>query len=144
NPEAARLYEVARFHISQLTDESMTRAIEYLNQAIQIDPSFVPAYVSLFEIYTWNPRDISNKEAGQRIKEIAMKLASLSPNLGEGRAALAMAKFDDGDWEGGDQEIQRAIKLSPNYSLAHGIYGFYCALEGKTAESHRELDEAQR
>ncbi len=144
NPEAVRLYKVARLHISQLTDESMAKAIEYLNQAIQIDRQFVPAYISLFEIYTWNPRGISDREAAQKIKEIAGKLLSFNPNLGEGRTALAMAKFDDGDWQGGEQEIQRAIKLKPDYSIAHGIYGFYCALEGRIAQSHRELEEAQR
>src|SRR5262249_52360430 len=89
-------------------------------------------------------RGISDRDAAQKIKEIAGKLLSFNPNLGEGRTALAMAKFDDGDWQGGEQEIQRAIKLKPDYSLAHGIYGFYCALEGRTADSHRELEEAQR
>src|SRR5262249_60195131 len=58
--------------------------------------------------------------------------------------ALAMAKYDDGDWQAGEHEIQRAIKLKPDYSLAHGIYGYYCALEGRIDESHRELSEAQR
>jgi serine/threonine protein kinase len=144
DPEAQRLYSQGQFLLSRLTDESVDKAISNLNQAIKIDPQFVPAYISLFEIYCWNPGGISDREQSQKVKEIAQKLLSFDPNLGEGHAALAMSKFDEGDWQGAEQEIQQAIRLKPKYSLGHGIYGFICALEGRTREAHRELEEAQR
>jgi tetratricopeptide (TPR) repeat protein len=144
DPEAVRLYKLAHWYVGQLTDESMAKAIGCLNQAIQIDPKFIQAYITLFEIYCWNPGGISDREQSQKVKEIAGKLLSFDPNLGEGHTALAMAKYDDGDWQAAEHEIQRAIKLKPDYSLAHGIYGYYCALEGRIGESHRELSEAQR
>jgi serine/threonine protein kinase len=144
DPETERLYLQGQFLLSRLTDESVGNAISNFNQAIKIDPQFVPAYISLFESYCWNPGGISDKEQSQKVKEIAGKLLSFGPNLAEGHAALAMSKFDEGDWQGAEQEIQRAISLKPNYPLAHGTYGFYCALEGRTAQSHRELQEAQR
>src|SRR5262249_3537072 len=106
------------------------------------DPQFVPAYISLFEIYCWNAGGMSDQEQSQKLKEIAQKLLSFDPNLAEGHAALAMSKFDD--WQSAEQEIQRAIRLKPNYSLAHGTSGFICALGGRTREAHRELEEAQR
>ena len=144
SPEAVHLYELGRWHLSRLTDESMAKAIDYLNQAIKIDPKYVPAYVTLFEVYSWNPGGMSDADASQKISQIAEKLLEFDPNLGEGHTALAMAKFDEGDWQVGEEEIKKAIKLKPDYSLAHGIYGFYLALEGRPRESHQELEKAVR
>jgi tetratricopeptide (TPR) repeat protein len=144
NPEAERLYSQGQFLLSRLTDESVRQAISNLNQAIKIDPQYVPAYISLFEIYCWNAGGMSDQEQSQRLKEISQKLLSFDPGLGEGHAAFAMSRFDEGDWQNAEGEIQRAIRLKPNYSLAHGIYGFICALKGRTREAHRELEEAQR
>jgi serine/threonine protein kinase len=144
NPEAQTLYELARWQLSRLTGESVAKAVDCLNQAIQIDPHFVRAYVTLFEIYCWNPDGIAEKENARRLRQIAEKLLSFDPKLGEGHTALSEAKFEEGDWRGGEEEIQKAIKLKPKYSLAHGIYGYYLALGGRTRESHRELEEAQR
>ncbi len=144
NPEAQRLYRLAEHHLSELTDDSVAKALDCLNQAIQIDPQFIRAYVTLFEIYCWNPGGISDQEEARRLRQIAEKLLSSDPNLGEGHAALAQAKFDEGDWQGGQEEIQKAIQFKPDYSLAHGIRGFYLTLEGRPREAHQELKEAQR
>ena len=144
NPEAQRLHDQAQFLVSRLTDESVSQAVNNLNQAIKIDPQYVPAYISLFEIYCWNAGGMSDQEQSQKLKEIAQKLLGFDANLAEGHAALAMSHFDEGDWKSAEQEIQRAMRLKSKYSLAHGIYGFICALKGRTREAHRELEEAQR
>jgi len=141
NPEARRLYELGRWHYNQLTDESFKRAIEYLNQAVQIDPQFVRPYVSLFEIYCFG---IAEKQKTEKLKQIATKLLSIDPKLGEGHAALSMVKYGDGDWKGAEREMRLAIQLNPKYAAAHGIYGFYLALQGRVAEAHTQLRQAQQ
>lgn len=144
NPEAVRLYELGRWHYNQLTDEGMAKSIEYLNRAIQIDPQFAPAYVALFEIYCWSVGGISDEEKFERVRQIGAKLLAIDPKMAEGHAALAWARFGDCDWLGGEEEIQLAIKLKPNYARAHGMYGFNLTLLGRTEEARREFQHAQQ
>src|SRR5439155_219394 len=144
NPEARRLYELGRWHLNQLTDESMAKAIEYLNQAIQVDPQFVRPYVSLFELYCWNVGGITDKEKAPKIRRIALKLMALDPKLAEAHAALAAARYNENDWRRAEEEMRQAIKLNPNYAKARSIYGFSLAMQGRIAEAQRELQQAQK
>jgi serine/threonine protein kinase len=135
NPEAVRLYELGQWHQQQLTDEDMHRAIEYLNQAIQIDPKFTAPYQALVGIYSWGVRGISEAEKDQRIKQIAAKLLSLDPELPAGHVALSWSKYIEGDWRAAEAAIQRALRLDPNDWQAHSFYCYYLSLLGRVEEA---------
>src|SRR5262249_45989235 len=70
------------------------------------------------------------------------KLMELDDRLAESRTAVAFVKFQDRDWEGGEREIQYAIKLNPNYALARHVYGFFLAMLGRVEESHLQYARA--
>src|SRR5439155_1343901 len=135
NPEAVRLYDVGRWHHQKLTDESLHKAIDFLNRAIQIDPEYVPPYSALFGIYTWGVQGISDEEKLQNIKQIAKRLLRLDPKLAEGHAALSYSKYLQGDWRGAEEEMQLALRLNPNYAQAHGTYCYYLSLLGRVEEA---------
>jgi serine/threonine-protein kinase len=136
NPEAVRLFEMARWHHNQHTDEARTKALQYANQAIQLEPKYAAPYCLLFELYMW---DSDSGQKRRLNREIADKLMALDPGLAEAHAALSWAKHMDGDWPGAEREIQTAIKLDPNYSTARTIYGYYLSLQGRVEEAVPQL-----
>ena len=147
NPEAVRLFELGQWYHNQFTEEGQTKAILYLNQAVQIEPKYVEAYRLLFEINVWSGASEDKKKSS---RELAAKLMALDPNLAEAHAALSLARHEEGDWSGAQQEIQTAIKLNPNYSEARCLYGYYLCLSGRVEEAipqmqrARELDPTSR
>ncbi|HEU0009367.1 MAG TPA: tetratricopeptide repeat protein [Verrucomicrobiae bacterium] len=147
NPEAVRLFELGQWYHNQFTEEGQTKAILYLNQAVQIEPKYVEAYRLLFEINLWSGASEDKKKSS---RELAAKLMALDPNLAEAHAALSLARHEKGDWSGAEHEIQTAIKLNPNYSEARCLYGYYLCLSGRVEEAipqmqrARELDPTSR
>ena len=147
NPEAVRLFELGHWHHNQFTEEGQTKAIQYLKQAVQIEPKYIEAYRLLFEINVWGGDSPDKKKSS---RELAAKLMALDPNLAEAHAALSLARYEEGDWSGAEQEIQAAIKLNPNYSEARCLYGYYLSLAGRVEEAipqmqrARELDPTSR
>ena len=121
--------------------EHLKQAVNFLNQALEIDPRFVPAYVDLFEIYVWTTPGVAatREEQLEKIGAIANKLLAINPNQSEGHAALWSCKYLERDWQGAEDEIKRAIRLNPNYPMGHGLYGYYLSLLGRTDEALREV-----
>jgi tetratricopeptide (TPR) repeat protein len=63
----------------------------------------------------------------------------LDDSLGEAHAAMAQVKFlQDWDWPAADQEFQRALDLSPNYTEGHHMYSHYLMAMGRFGESLSE------
>jgi len=146
DPELMRLYDRGHWHHSQLNAEDMKKAVKYLNQVLQIDPRFVPAYVDLFEIYIWTFRGVAATREEQLTKqrEIADRLLAIDGNLAEGHAALSYCKYLERDWLGAEEEIKRAIRLNPNYPMGHSLYGYYLSLLGRTDEALREVQRGAK
>jgi len=144
NPEANEAYLKGRYFINMLTPEDTKKGIQYLEQAIAMDPNYAPAYTGLAEAY-----DnliyfglIQLKEGWQKVKEESEKALNIDESLGEAHLFLAEYKlFYEWEWEGAEREYNLAIKLNPNNSLAHAYYAIFLAAVGKSQEA---LDMAQR
>jgi TolB-like protein/DNA-binding winged helix-turn-helix (wHTH) protein len=52
NPQAYELYLRGRERLSDFNETGFTQAVEYLNQAIALDPNYAPAHASLGTAYT--------------------------------------------------------------------------------------------
>ena len=144
NPEAVRLYGLGQWHQNQLTDASLKKAIEYLNQAIQIDPKYIPPYTALFGIYMWGVQGISREERAQNVKQIAGRMLSLAPNLAESHAALSCSKYLEGNFLGAEEEIRRALKLDPDYAIAYANRGDTWGSAESLPGSHRRAGARSR
>ena len=53
-PEAARLYELGRWHYSQLTAADHEQALKFLTEATRADPRFVQPYAEMTMICLWD------------------------------------------------------------------------------------------
>jgi len=116
--EAYELYMRGRFLLSQVTAESLARAIDYFNRAVKRDASFALAYSGIAESYVWLcmgagilPPIASMREA----KEAALKAVELGPDLAETYTALAtVATFYDWDRDMAGESFNKALELNPN------------------------------
>jgi tetratricopeptide (TPR) repeat protein len=137
-------YLKGRLYWSQYTDESLTKSLEYYQQAIRIDPSYAAAYAGLSESWTglgwigarpWEDVRVPAKEAG-------MKAIGIDDKLSDGHAALAVVSLRDWDWRTAEEEDKKAIALNPGYPTAHVSYSNMLRYLGRTEESIAEARRA--
>jgi eukaryotic-like serine/threonine-protein kinase len=149
--EAYRLYLKGRFAWNKRTQEGVTEAIGYFEQAIAEDPRYAQAYTGLADSYSLqiDYRSVPVAEGFALAEEYARKALAIDETVAEAHASLAWSLFVyDWDWEASRREFRRAIELDPRYATAHQWYAFWLAVHGRhddaMAESHRamELDPA--
>ena len=141
--EAYQLYLKGRYSLAKRTKNEMQHAIEYFQQAINIDPNFALAYARISETYGSMPAYpyLSPNEAFPKAKSAAQKALELDPTLAEAHTFLAYSlAIYDWDWPGAEQEFKRGIELEPNNASAHFRYGqIYLAPMGRIDEATQEI-----
>jgi TolB-like protein/DNA-binding winged helix-turn-helix (wHTH) protein len=141
NTEAYEAYLKGRYFL-QKRDESFLRAKDYLQQAIQLDPTYAPAYAGLSDYFTLTDT-LPAKEALPKAKEYAQQALKLDSNLPDGHISLAYIYFyGDWNWPAVDQEFRRAISLAPGLAESHRWYAVYLAAMGRMDEAMREAQRA--
>ena len=146
SPDAYDAYLKGLYFSAKLTPDDMQKGFSYLNQAIEKDPTFAPAYAGLAESYTWAATltVVPAQEALAKAQAAADKALEIDPSLGKAHHALAWVKYQrDWDLPGAVREFQRAIELSPNSATAHLWYGMYLAQQGHADESFAEMRRAR-
>jgi TolB-like protein len=120
DPEAYRLYMLGSFHLERMTREGTTRALDYFQQALAIDPDFALGWVgvsranNLMAGYGWGPL----AECVEKARAAAQRSLTLAPDLAEAHVALAnVYSTFDFDWKAADAELQRALALAPGSTL---------------------------
>jgi adenylate cyclase len=126
DPEAHRLYLLARHLVDRFTREDTARAIEYLKQALELDPEFSLAWAELSQTYIresdrgWVPV----AEGYARAREAAERALVLEPDLPEGHLNLGWIRMTyDWDWRGAESSTRRALGRVPEEA---GIRGVRC------------------
>jgi len=126
NPEAYQLYLKGRFYWNKRTGETLKKAIEYFNQAIEKDPSYAHALAGLAESYVLLPNfsAASPHDSAPKAKAAAKRALELDETLAEAHTALAYVLLNYyWDFPEANREFERAIALNPNYATAHQWYG---------------------
>lgn len=146
SPEAYQAYLKGRFHWNQRTAESMEKSVEYLDQAIQKDPSYALAYAALAD--TWFSRGwyryVIPKEAYEKARVAATRALEIDDRLAEGHAIMAAIKTTyEWDWPGAEREFKLAIQLNPNYATAHQRYSLFLPVTGRLDEAIAEARKAR-
>jgi TolB-like protein/predicted Ser/Thr protein kinase len=145
NPEAHDAYLKGRYYLNQLTEDRYKKSAEHFQQAIDLDPTYAPAYAGLAYCYSIEASGGLRppKETFPLAKAAAGKALELDETLAEAHAALGGTKLAfDWDWPGAEQELKRAIELNPNSSYGHAFYSAYLAVMGRSDESVAEARRA--
>jgi len=124
--------------------EELKKAAEYFQQAINLDPSFAPAYIKLAETLDWENEMAPPSEVMPREKAVAEKALSLDPNLSDAHLALARVAFSyEWDWATTERELRKALELNPSNANAHEILGDYLEAMGRLSEGLNEQQRAE-
>ncbi len=138
NVRAYGLYLRGRFAWNKRTQEGVTEAIGYFEQAVAEDPQYALAYTGLADSYALqlDYRSVPVAEGFARAEEYARKALALDEGLAEAHASLAWALFIyDWDWEGADRAFRRAIEINLRYATAHQWYAFLLCSRGSHEEA---------
>jgi len=137
-PEAYQAYLKGRYYFFQHKEESHKKAIDAFNQAINLAPDYARAYAGLASVYT----EISSSylpptEAMPKAKDAVQKALALDGSLAEAHVALAEVYWW-GEWNfsAAEQELKRAIELSPNEPTILIEYANFLARLGRAEEAN--------
>jgi TolB-like protein/tetratricopeptide (TPR) repeat protein len=145
NSEAHIDYLRGRYHMTSAHKEGISNAVAYLERAIAADPTFALAFAALADCYTYMAGEyMPEVDAFQKAKQFAQQAVRLNDSLAEGHTSLGIIAMQyEWDWTKSDQELTRAIELSPSYWAARLWYGMYLALTRRGQEGVLELMKAE-
>lgn len=144
NPEAYVAYTKGKFYLNKLTPEGLKMGLDYMQQAIDKDPTNPLPYAALALGYCrighgTNPPP----DAFTKAKAAALKAQELGGTLAETEAALGQIKlFEEWDWAGAEKDVQHAMALNPSLPDAQRIYSWYLLLTGRKDEAIAAMKRA--
>jgi TolB-like protein/Flp pilus assembly protein TadD len=144
--QAYHLFIKGRYHLHKRLAESIQRAIEYFQQAIDVDPAYAPAYVGLADCYPLLSLygALEPREAYPKAEAAARRALEIDDSLAEAHNSLGVIKlFYEWDWDGAEQSFKQAIELNPGYADAYQRYGMLLVARGRFDEATVEFDHAQ-
>ncbi len=148
DPEAHRLYLLARHLIERRTREDTAKGIGYLKQALALDPGFALAWAKLGGAYAsegslgWVPVS----EGYGRAREAVERSLALEPDLAEGHAQLGWIQMhQDWDWRGAEASFARGLELAPGSAFVLRGAGVLARSQGRFGEAtgliHRAVEQ---
>ncbi|HXD30525.1 MAG TPA: winged helix-turn-helix domain-containing protein [Pyrinomonadaceae bacterium] len=147
SPEAFQVYLKGRYFWNQRTVEGLRKALEYAQQAIDIEPTYAPAYVGLadsFSLLGAQHSVIAPRESFPRARAAALRALEIDPAMAEAYASLGFIDCCFAwNWAAAEQNYLKAIALKTNYPTAHHWYGELLTILGRVDESVAQLQMAQ-
>ena len=137
DPEAHRLYLLARHFMDQYSRESTRKAISYLEQAVARDPGFALAWSELSVAYV---REVGfglvPPDGFSRARQAVERSLQLEPSLADGHAQYAWIQlFHDWDWRGAETSLNYARELAPGSTSVLRLSGVLAGVRGRTQEA---------
>ena len=121
DPEAHRLYLLARHLLDRSSREDTARGIDYLKQALARDSGFALAWAELGTAYAkeadagW----ASAVEGYRWAREAVERALTLEPDLAEAHAQMGWIRTNhDWDWPAAEASFARALDLAPKNGTA--------------------------
>src|SRR3984893_48338 len=147
NLKAFQYYMQARSSIHRGARDDMLAAVRHCEDAIREDSNYALAYAGLADAYAYLGARayIAPIEGRRKAEEAARKALLLDDHLAEAHAALGQANiyFTPSNFVLGDQELRRAIELSPSFAFAHFSLGLSLVRQGRFDEALAEFLKAR-
>jgi TolB-like protein/tetratricopeptide (TPR) repeat protein len=142
---AFNLFLEARDLVSTRDEKSMQRALELLNQAIEIDPRYAPAYASRAKAYTLlsdrpgSYGSIPAQEALDQARADVDKALALDSELADAYAVQGLINADIGRPDFAVSSLRRALELNPNSLDARNWLALALAFNGRLRDVANQL-----
>jgi len=147
NLDAHNAYLKGLHYWNMLSPEGYAQSREYFEEAIRIEPAFMPAYAWLVVWYFsrafW--ADMPPREVAAKALPLASKALELEPSLAVIHSALGIYRaYFERDWEAGERTMLRGIELGPNEASAHANLGGLMVVRGRFDEAIEACAAAKR
>ena len=143
--EAYQAYLKGRFFLDKRTTDSVQKARDYFQEAVNRDEKYALAYAGLADCYhRFAQFGISPPaEVIPKATEAARTALGLDDSLAEAHATLGLVSFRYlRDVTAAEQEFKRALELDPRYGLAHMWYGLELLATKRFPEAAAEMQRA--
>jgi TolB-like protein/DNA-binding winged helix-turn-helix (wHTH) protein/Tfp pilus assembly protein PilF len=142
NLKAYNLYLLGRYHTFKQTVTDLEDAVDYLENAISIDPEFAEAYATLGWAYSFLGTGYGSRipdEVYPKAKEAALRAIALDANLADARSLYAdILTWHDWDFVAAEREYQKTLEIDPLNVLGYALFL-------STQERHKEaIDIVER
>jgi len=145
NSEVYESYLKGMFFVKQLDPEAIPRGLDFLHEAIGIDPREPLAYAGLALGYNTIGHGLDAHGAFPKALAAAEKALEIDEYSGEAWAALAEAQlYYDWDWTTAEASMLRALQLSPSLDHVHAHYAYLLVLLGRIDESFIHAEMARK
>jgi tetratricopeptide (TPR) repeat protein len=125
----------------------MQKAIAHFKRAIELDPSYAPAYSGLADGYTarayygWAPP----REEMPKARAAATQALEIDETLSEAHTALGgISNFYDWRWAEAERRYRRAIELNSSHATAHHWLAGLLIAVGRLDDGLAEIRQAQQ
>jgi serine/threonine-protein kinase len=108
DPQTYQLFLEGQYLRRQITDASLRKAIEAFKQAVEIDPTYVPAWADLADTYLWRGEAALADQAIQTAISIDPDYAYVYYVRGVSRI------FSESRFKEGIEDFQHALELDPD------------------------------
>lgn len=142
SPDAYVSYLKGRYFLNKRTDEGLTKAIAYFEDAVAGDSEYALAYAGLADAHSLSSA-YRGTQAQATGKTYAVRAVELDSTLPEARLSLAFFRhMQEWDWEGAAREYERVIRLDPQHVTAHQWYALLLRDLGRLEDAALELRRA--
>ncbi len=148
NAEAYNQYLLGRQFFFRSNWEDYRRAMQAYRKAVELDPTYAPAWAGLANATFWvadNAESAAAIAAGQeQARAAAEKAVALRPDLADGYLARGFIRASvQWDWAGAGEDLQRALALGPeNADVLYTYATVVLRLTGRLEEAAATLRKA--
>ena len=143
--ETFETYARGMYLLYKSTPQGTKKGLEYLQQAIENDPSDPLAYGQLalgYAAIAHGPG--APPDALEKTEKAAQKALELDKTSVEAHAALGhIMLYRDWNWEAAEKNFQEALQLNPNLPLTRSHYSWYLLLMGQRDEALAQMKRVQ-
>lgn len=147
NLEAYQLYSQGRYQWGLRTKESLLKAADFFNQAIQLDTSFALAYSGLAQSYSTlgASSHILPSIAFPKAINYAEKALAIDPNQGSAYTVLGSYYYDhDFQFDKSLGYFQKAIEVNPNDATTRQWLAEAYFSKGDIVNARKQINIANR
>jgi tetratricopeptide (TPR) repeat protein len=132
--------------VDKRNEEGARKAIEYLEQAVALDPNYSIAYARLANAHSTlvyaGVTDDNGDEEFLKARAAIDRALAIDDSLAEAHSYLGEIYHYQGDFVGAEREDKLAVELNPNSSAAHREYAWVLSDLGRTDEALAQITSA--
>jgi TolB-like protein len=123
---AYQLFLEGQYLKRQISEDSLLKAIEAFKQAVEIDPSYAPAWAELADTYIWirGSEKLSNEEAHTLADQAIEKAINIDPDYAFAYYVRGISWiFTKREFNRGIEDFKHALELEPDNAFLIAAIG---------------------